>query len=375
MIRPTAVQTRDKFLIIRLVGVGDVVMASSVARRLREERPAAHIAWLCGNTAAPLVERFSCVDEVIAVDERRLMRGSAVARLAVLIPLWRQLIKARFTHIVLLHPDPRYRVLVAPLRGAQLFAQTRDARLGSINPIPGRYLGDEFARVVDGIANRGPLAGHYPLAELAPRQKARELGMTRVALVPGGTRNVLRESVLKRWPVEQYADVAKSLAADGCEVVLVGDAADRWVLDHFKGVRITDRLGALSLPATAELLADCDLVISHDTGPMHLARLARAPLLALFGPTPPSQFVVEDEHTVVLHGGAHLACRPCYDGREFADCSDNQCMSSISADVVFRTAKTMLQRTGRSVSKDAEIVPAARVSSATSNVNDVINGP
>ena len=86
-----------------------------------------------------------------------------------------------------------------------------------------------------------------------------------------------------------------------------------------------------------------DLVIAHDTGPMHLARLVGARLVALFGPTPPSSFVPSDDRTTVLWGGAHLACRPCYDGREFAECSDNECMSSISADVVLRTAITILR--------------------------------
>src|SRR6185436_613219 len=117
-----------------------------------------------------------------------------------------------------------------------------------------------------------------------------------------------------------------------------------WVRPEFAGVAATDLIGRTTIPEMLRALADCDLVISHDTGPMHLARLVGAPLIALFGPTMPAQFIVPDDSTSVLWGGEHLACRPCYDGREFADCSDNQCISSISADVVIRTARTMLRR-------------------------------
>jgi heptosyltransferase II len=170
----------------------------------------------------------------------------------------------------------------------------------------------------------------------------------RVALVPGGTKNVLRESALKRWPVDGYVTVARSLAADGCEVILVGDASDAWVRPSFAGVGVTDRIGLMTLPDTALFFTKCDLVISHDTGPMHLARLARTPVLALFGPTMPSQFLPENDRDTVIWGGEHLSCRPCYDGREFADCRDNQCMSSISADVVLTTARTLLARGGGS---------------------------
>src|SRR5438105_15431894 len=50
-----ALGIRESFLIIRLAGIGDVVMASALARRLREERRDARIVWLCGSTAAPRV--------------------------------------------------------------------------------------------------------------------------------------------------------------------------------------------------------------------------------------------------------------------------------------------------------------------------------
>jgi heptosyltransferase-2 len=215
-----------------------------------------------------------------------------------------------------------------------------------MNPVPGRYLGDEYARLVGGQASVGPLVDHAPLAELrgAAKPLHNSVYRRRVALVPGGTKNVLRESALKRWPVDGYVDVARALSDDGCEVVLAGDAHDAWVRASFGGVTVTDRIGAISLPETVALFGGCDLVISHDTGPMHLARLARTPVLALFGPTPPSHFLPENESDTVLWGGEDLACRPCYDGREFADCSDNQCMKSISAEVVLRTARTILAR-------------------------------
>ena len=51
-----------------------------------------------------------------------------------------------------------------------------------------------------------------------------------------------------------------------------------------------------------------------------------------------------DERTAVLWGGSHLPCRPCYDGREFARCADNVCMSSIAPSVVLATARSLLNR-------------------------------
>jgi heptosyltransferase-2 len=81
---------------------------------------------------------------------------------------------------------------------------------------------------------------------------------------------------------------------------------------------------------------------------MHLARLVRAPLVALFGPTSPAEFMLEDERTTVLWGGRHLACRPCYDGRDFAECRDNVCMQSISVDDAWAAVEQLIAR-GRAV--------------------------
>jgi heptosyltransferase-2 len=96
------------------------------------------------------------------------------------------------------------------------------------------------------------------------------------------------------------------------------------------------------------VLRDAAVVLSHDTGPMHLARLVRAPLVALFGPTSPSEFILEDARTVVLWGGRHLACRPCYDGRDFAECRDNVCMQSIGVDDALDAVEQVIAR-GREV--------------------------
>src|SRR4051812_17042892 len=95
---------RERILIIRLAAIGDVVMASSLARRLRDAKPDAHITWLCGQTAAPLVERFADVDEVVSIDERQLLAGGPIDRLKVLFALWPELRLKVFDVAYLLHP-------------------------------------------------------------------------------------------------------------------------------------------------------------------------------------------------------------------------------------------------------------------------------
>lgn len=78
---------------------------------------------------------------------------------------------------------------------------------------------------------------------------------------------------------------------------------------------------------------------------MHLAIASGAKVLALFGPTIPSEKVPVDEKVRVLWGGEHLDCRPCYDGRNYADCDDNQCLKSITVERVLSEAVRMMGAT------------------------------
>jgi heptosyltransferase-2 len=310
--------------------------------RIRSEYPGARIVFLTGRVAAPVARLFD-VDEVIEIDEVALLRGGFIERTLALLAIWPSVAAGRFDRVLLLHVDRRYRVLTAltPWVKTEMLSRRRH---GEMIPVPGRWLGDEYARLLDGNHHVGPIERGYGMADLRSRVPAERIADHVVALVPGGARNVLREQGLKRWPVQHYADLARRLIADGVEVMLLGSDADAWVLPAFDGMRVHNEIGTADLPRTLSLMRGSDLVVSHDTGPLHLARLVRAPLIALFGPTNPHELLWSDGSVTVLWGGAHLPCRPCYDGREFARCSDNVCISSISPAEVHAAARAALAR-------------------------------
>jgi heptosyltransferase-2 len=89
------------------------------------------------------------------------------------------------------------------------------------------------------------------------------------------------------------------------------------------------------------VLQNCDALVGHDSGPLHLARLVGTPSLALLGPTPPSMFFRSADAGYLWPGGA-LPCAPCYDGRDFAACDDNRCMQMIDVDTVLRRAQALV---------------------------------
>ncbi len=161
-----------------------------------------------------------------------------------------------------------------------------------------------------------------------------------------GARNILRENALRRWPLGSYAELAAKLVNYGANVIITGDAGDAWVSEAFRGLPVQDLVGKTELEDLLAVYAACDVVVTHDSGPSHLAQLARTPLVALFGPTNPHEFLLHLSGGQLFWGGAGLSCRPCYDGKDFAACSNNVCLQEIGVDSVYDAVVDVLRRKG-----------------------------
>lgn len=317
-----------RFLIVRIAALGDVARATTLVTRIRDSDPTANVTWVVGGAFEPLLREVPGIDRIVTVDERRLYTGHATTRILEVVLLWLRLAAQRFDTVILAHPDPRYDHLVSGVRRKRL------VKLATPTAESKGYIGDEFAALLGKLSR----PGQFPLPDL--RSRIEHVAPTSfagsadagplVVLAPGGAKNVLRDDALRRWPVDSYAQLARQLIDRGYRVALVGAETDAWVRPAFGGIPVQDLIGTLGIPQLLRVLRDCDVVVTHDTGPLHLAQLVRARAVSLFGPTIPERVIALDGSTEVLWGGAQLACRPCYDGREFAVCSRNLCMEDIS---------------------------------------------
>ncbi len=329
-------------LIVRIGAIGDVVMALAAVEAARALDPDARVTWLCGELVRPLLEHVGTVDEIVAVDERALLTGTVRARTREIGRAWCALAGRRFDLVVTAHADPRYRVLSATVRaGTRRSLRSLGARQASI---PGRYQGDEYARLVHGIDGPDAQPARLPRVSFPRGDGLLPPDGPTVVIAPGGAKNVLRDDGLRRWPLERYARVAAELTAREVRVVVCGGPDDEWVRLSFAALPVVDLVGKTDLIELGATIQACDLLITHDSGPMHLAFLAHTPTLALFGPTRPSERIPHGADVRELWGGDHLACRPCYDGRSYAPCPSNVCLQSVSTeDVVAEAVKILAE--------------------------------
>jgi heptosyltransferase-2 len=336
-----------KILIVKIGAVGDVVMALPILRVISNNFENAHVSWLCGKTVAELLSKYETIKNLIIVDEAKLFKGSLLKRLVYLGEIWGKFIGKSYDLVIIGNPDPRYRMLVWPARAGKIRAFTR--RGLRFRPVPGRYHGNEYVNLVTGLEfPEGPQGAvekiKIPLNERLGKFLEMDKGSyPLIAIAPGGTKNVLSEQSLRRWPLQYYHDLVKKLLAENLKIIITGGRDDEWVRPGFSDLNVVDLIGKTSIIELISVYSKCNLVITHDSGPLHLAKLAGAKSIGLFGPVNPYERVSRHEPVQFIWEGRQLACCPCYDGKTFAQCSNNVCMQSITVEMVYNLATKILK--------------------------------
>ena len=327
-------------LLIKFGAIGDVVMAI----------PAAHalflggytVDWVCGRSVVPVLALYPWIRTIVG-DDAALVHGSNVQRVQALAGIWRGIAGRSYDLCATLYYDRRYRLLALPVRARRKLMLSRSGRTSQL--LPGRHHTDEYARLLLQLKDGVRPVGLRPVrpGEMPSSPLARD-GRARVVLAPAGARNALREDNLRRWPIESYAETARQLVVLGIDVVLVGGPEDRWAEGAFAGLAVTNCIGKFSLAETIGLFDQGDVLLTHDTGPMHLAGITSIGIVSVFGPTDPYGRLPQRANAVALWGGEGFACRPCYDGRNYAPCDDNQCMQQVTVAAVVREVLRMIEQ-------------------------------
>ena len=108
--------------------------------------------------------------------------------------------------------------------------------------------------------------------------------------------------------------------------------------------RVINLAGKTSLGQLAALMQRADLLITGDSGPMHIAAAAGTPLIAIHGPTDPAHSGPVSPRATILK--SDIWCSPCYNARDSADCRffTTQCMKDITPNQVLEVVRQKLQQ-------------------------------
>jgi heptosyltransferase I len=277
--------------ILRLSAIGDTCHVVPVLRTMQQAWPATRFTWIIAQTESRLMRLIKDV-EFIIVDKRAgvgawsaVRRALAGRRFDVLLhmqlALRASLIAQQVRASVKLGFDrARARELQWLFTNARITARTREHVLDS-------FFG--FAAAL-GIETK-LLRWDIPLP-LPAEEHAREL-------IPDGERTLVispcSSHVARNWHPERYAAVAAhAVRRHGMRVILCGGAsaleqAAGAAIEHAAGVPVSNRIGRDTLPELLALLGRASVLLSPDSGPVHMATMVGTPVLGLYAATNPAR--------------------------------------------------------------------------------------
>jgi lipopolysaccharide heptosyltransferase II len=335
--------TVPNVLAVRFSSIGDILLTTPLLRAIRHSHPGARITVLTKREYVPLLSHNPNVNLVLGLAQSRS-----------LLSLASELRADGYTHLLDLHDNLRSRALriLAPgkwttypkhrLARAWLIRAKR-TRYRDRRPIAERYFSAarDLGVKPDGCPPDfflGPEAGEQVFDWL--RTVGLEHEPNVVALAPGAAH------ATKRWPLEHWhALVARNLES-GSAVVIVGGPGDADLgasLAKQGSGRVLNAAGRFGLQGTAALLQRARVLVSGDTGVMHMATAVGTPVVSLFGPTVEAfGFFPYSRQASVLE--LPLPCRPCTtQGSSRCPLGHHRCMIDIQPSVVYET----LRRTSR----------------------------
>jgi len=336
--------------------VGDAVMTLPALERLRSSFPGSHIALLAPPGVAGLFEGAPFVDEVI---EYRRKEDGARAFLETA-----KMVRARRFDLAALFQNAFEAALLAWFGGARLrigfegqgrfLLLTHGLRHGS----GGRnrhqihdYLDivAECERVCLGGNLRTPIPNPLPSLIASPAQRRTAESLLRrfggdsnsgplIALNAGAT-----NSRAKRWPEDRFAALADRLITSlDARIVFIGAASEREGAERI--IQGMKRRGAVNLAGETGMgeligaLGACDMLISNDTGPAHIAAALGRPALTIFGPTNEFETAPLGPRAELIRAEG-VECARCM----LRDCPiDHRCMTRIAPSDVFERALKLL---------------------------------
>ncbi len=326
-------EAKASIAIVKLSSLGDLLHALPAVHCLKSGLNAS-ITWIVQEEYGELVSCFSDVDEMLTIERSRYLSSVAAIH---------RTLSGRFFDLVIdLQGLMKSAIVARAMRGRKRIGPSfcREGSRLLYSEVAGsrnrsRHAVEENLDVVRHLG----LPCEERVFNLEFPEARLEAAHPLVAMIPGS------RWPSKRWPAERYAEVGRMLMAKtGGSIVLLGGKDEMELGEQIAagvGDGVIDRVGNTSIVEMGSILAGADLVVSNDSGPMHMAAALGIHVLALFGPTDPVRTgPFGAGHRVLV---SDVDCRPCF-GRS-CRLTGPECMTGITAKQVVSAALEMLRTT------------------------------
>ncbi|HNW39031.1 MAG TPA: lipopolysaccharide heptosyltransferase II [Candidatus Omnitrophota bacterium] len=336
-----------KILIIKLSSLGDVILSTAALRAIRQKFPQDNykISFLVGEESKDILLRCPQIDELLVCDLKNKDKGAK--------GLWgigRVLRKKNFDLVIDLQ-NSRSSHILAYLSGSLNRYGYNNKKFSfllnhsildqhpQIDPVTHQFRILKMLGI-DLLNNSLEL---WPSAE--DQKTVDELfnaqWLSQAQKVVGINISASKRWNTKLWPMEYLIVLCEELGLKDIRVVITGTQEDQalanMLINSLKNTKVINACGKTNINELAVLIKKCQVFISADSSPLHIASAVGTPFIALFGPTDSRRHLPPGKNYIVLN--KHLPCSPCYKSK----CRTKRCMVQISPAEVFEAVMKLLK--------------------------------
>ena len=342
-------------LIVKLSAIGDVIHTLPALNALRKYYPGARITWLVEEDSSALVKGHPAVDQVLVSKRKRWVKGflgpSPWNNVKEIYRFIKRLRGTRYDLVIDFQALLKSGVLIALTRGRRKIGFGKgmehqefsyiflNERIPAVDMDKHALLRNMMLLDALGIPS-GDIEYNLPVQD-----QDREL-VDSLLLQHGIGNSKLLVAInpvakwnSKQWDNLRFAELADQLVNQyEASVVFTGSQPDHRIIQDIitrMETKATNLAGKTTLIALAALYEKTDLVVSTDTGPMHIAAAQGTPVVALFGPTAPWRTgPFGSAHQIIR---VDLECSPCFKRQ----CETSDCMEKISVEQVLASVQKL----------------------------------
>jgi heptosyltransferase-2 len=349
----------DRVLLIRLSSLGDILLSTPLIRLLHQKHPEAKIDYVISERYADLLRYHPHINILFEFQKSSGFDG--------LNQLAGKLVSADYDVILDIHNNLRSRWLTARLsgiaRGTPVFRIKKQKFIrfllvnfkinlyrkiyGRILPVWEKYCQTAAKLGISAEDSEGIPELYIDDASVQSADKKRvDAGIDPpyITMAPGA------RHFTKRWPAEKYAALINRIYQDTrLRTLLLGGPEDREtsqaVLDKSQKGAVANLTGNLSLLETGTIIKGSKLLVTNDSGLMHMGSAVNVPLIAIFGSTVEEFGFFPPKRNAHIVENAGLYCRPCsHIGRKNCPKGHFRCMEEISPETVCTIALKLLKK-------------------------------
>lgn len=321
-------------VICKFKGMGSIIQSTPMLKSIRSGHPNAKIIFVSIENNRAFIEKIDCIDEIITINDKGIFKFISSNIMALF-----KLIKAKPDIYFDLEIYSEYSTLFT------LFSLSRNRvgfylRSSSYNmgiythmmyfnpyvPISKAYL--QMAKLINGKDETSEL---HSLKTTNPPEIEGEYIVINV--------NASDLRLERRWSPENFIGLIKNIGQQypTLKIILIGSKSEalytKKVTEEVKDYNVIDTSGKTNLNSLINLISNAKLMISNDTGPMHIAFTTDTPIICLFGPCSPIQYGTSKFAHIIYK---KTYCSPCVHDFSIPPCKGhNICMQLITINEVF----------------------------------------